>query len=341
MSDAPAVLVTGAAGYLGQRIADRYRTTTDLDVIPHTRATGDLAGDEPYAAISDRDRRRIVVIVHAAAVTRFNVDAETADRVNVRGTARTVEFARECPALERFALLSTVYASGLQSGRIDEALGTPSAGFANHYERSKAEAEAVVATSGVPWQVLRVATAVADDDGGGVTQYNAFHTTLRLCFYGLLSVLPGRATTPLYLVTRDFVAGAVPVITARGAAGVYHVCHERATGPTLGDAVELAFEVFGRNDEFRRKGVLPPLLADAESFDLMAEGIETFGGEVVSQAMRTVSLFGPQLYVDKDVDNSRLRALLDGYAPPDHRDLLRRVVAHLVETRWGRRVTAA
>jgi nucleoside-diphosphate-sugar epimerase len=340
MPERPTVLVTGAAGYLGRRITDACRAS-GYDVIAHTRASGDLATADAFAAVADRDRARIGAIVHSAAVTRFNVDAETADRVNVGGTKRVIEFAQECPALEQVTLLSTVYASGLQTGRVPETLVASDRGFANHYERSKWEAESVVAASGLPWQVVRVATAIADDDTGAVTQYNAFHTTLRLCFYGLLSVLPGRADTPLYLVTGEFATAAVLAVLGGRESGVYHACHERAACATLGQAIEIAFEVFAADDEFRRKGILPPLLADEESFGVMAEGIETFGGEVVSQAMRTVSPFGPQLYVDKDVENARLRSVLDGYRAPDSRELLRAVVTNLVATRWGRRVAVA
>jgi nucleoside-diphosphate-sugar epimerase len=338
MVDRRAVLITGGAGSLGRRIAEQYRATTDLDVVLHTRSEGDLTSDEPFEAISAADRDRVVQIVHSAAVTRFNVDAETADRVNVDGTRRVVEFARTCPGLERLALLSTVYASGLRSGPVAEMVLDGSAGFANHYERSKWEAEQVVAESGLPWQVLRIATIVADDERGGVTQYNAFHTTLRLCFYGLLSVLPGKASTPLYLVTGDFVAEAVADLVSRGEPGVHHLCHRREESTTLGEAIATAFEVFAQDDEFARKGILPPLLADEESFGIMAAGIETFGGEVVSQAMRTVSPFGPQLYIDKDIENANLRAARNDYRAPDARVLVRRVACQLVDTRWGRHV---
>lgn len=341
MGERAAVLITGAGGYLGKRIAERYRSTTDLDVLAHTRADGDLTSANPFAGVSRRDRGRIVQIVHSAAVTRFNVDADTADRVNVEGTRRVVEFARDCPRLARFALLSTVYASGLTRGPIEEVVLDGEDGFANEYERSKWEAERLVSESDLPWQILRVATVVADDERGGVTQYNAFHTTLRLCFYGLLSVLPGAATTPLYLVTGDFVAEAVPDLVSSGDPGVHHLCHRREECTTLGEAINTAFEVFAEDDEFRRKGILPPLLADEESFDVMSAGIEAFGGEVVSQAMRTVSPFGPQLYIDKDIANANLRGARNDYRAPEPRVLVRRVVQQLLETRWGRRVVVA
>lgn len=336
----PVVLVTGAAGYLGRRIVEQCQADGSWDVVAHTRATGDLCDPQPFARLPADVRARIRHIVHSAAVTRFNVDAATADAVNVEGTRRVVDVARACPNLERLALISTVYASGLRSGAVPEERLDDSAGFANHYERSKWEAEEVVAASGVPWTIARVATVIADADDGAVGQHNAFHTTLRLWFYGLLSVLPGKPATPLYLVTGDFVAGHVRAILGADP-GVYHLSHTRAESLTLGDALAIAAGVFEEDAEFRRKRILPPLLADAESFGLMAEGIATFGGEVVSQAMGTVSPFGAQLYIDKDIENGHLRAAVDRYEAPDAPALLANVVRFLVATRWGRRDAVA
>ena len=81
-------------------------------------AWGDLGADEPFAGVEPRRIRRIV---HSAAVTRFNVDEETARRVNIEGTARLLGFAKRCENLESFGFLSTIYASGLRAGPIAEA----------------------------------------------------------------------------------------------------------------------------------------------------------------------------------------------------------------------------
>jgi nucleoside-diphosphate-sugar epimerase len=129
-----AVLITGADGYLGRRIArrlrdagmplllwvratsgaelERKRAALDAELSEPRRdgmdtdsagtgpcgaasaairfASGDLAATEPFDGI-DPDSVRL--IVHTAAVTRFNVDEETARRVNVDGTAKLLRFA--------------------------------------------------------------------------------------------------------------------------------------------------------------------------------------------------------------------------------------------------------
>lgn len=355
----PVVLVTGAGGYLGHRVGRCFLATGDHDVVLGVRTEAarhamteefalggkavrvvmaDLTADDPFDVIDDALAHRITCIVHTAAVTRFNVERELARKVNVGGTAAVLELARRCPRLERLAQLSTVYATGLRGGRIVEEPDDGSAGFANAYEWSKWAAEQlVVSEAGLPWSVLRVATVVADDERGVVTQHNAFHETLKLCFYGLLSLLPGRGDTPLYFVSGDAVTNAVVRLCDPACeGGVYHVAPERPAAVTLDEVLDLAFTRFEEDEEFRRKRILRPLLADRESFELLMDGVASFAGSVLNQALANVVPFARQLYVDKVIDNRRLRAALADDRAADPSALVAATVDHLVEHRWGR-----
>lgn len=355
----PVVLITGGGGYLGRRLGRRFLDQGDHDVVLTVRSdvardalandfglwagaasvvVADLAGDHPFDQMDDGLVRRITRIVHTAAVTRFNVEQDVARRVNVDGTAHVLALARRCPELERLAQLSTVYATGLREGVIAEEPDDGSAGFANAYEWSKWAAEQlVVAEDALPWSVLRVATVVADDESGAVTQYNAFHETLKLCFYGLLSLLPGRGETPLYLVTGDAVVDAAARLSDPGCpGGIYHLAPERPDAITLDQVLELVFARFEEVEVFRHKRILRPLLADAESFELLVGGITSFAGSVVNQALANVVPFAHQLYVTKELDNRRLLAALPDYRAPDPSALVANTVDHLVEHRWGR-----
>lgn len=330
-----AVLITGAGGYVGSLVAERYRAAGE-EVVAHGRATGDLAAGDPFAGV---DPGPITRVVHSGALTRFDVGREEARAVNVEGTRKLLAFARRCPRLESLGVVSTVYATGLRAGAIAERLYDDGPGFANEYEWSKWEAEQLVANEAgdLPWRVLRVATIVADDGSGRVTQHNAFHETLKLWFHGLLPLVPGDAATPLYLVTGDFVSSAIVALVDDGtAAGVYHLAHTQTCA--LGEMVDVVAAAFDEVESFRRRRVLPPLLGDRETFDLLASGVEAFGGGLVRQSLQSVVPFARQLFVAKEVDNRRLRAALgDRYQAPDPADLVRRVCARLVETKWGRR----
>jgi nucleoside-diphosphate-sugar epimerase len=352
------VVITGGDGYLGREVALRYLCSTDLEVVLAVRAShaaelaakraslgplagrvrpvaADLAGDDPLAGV---DRRAVSHLVHAGAVTRFNVDRETARRVNLEGTVKVLEFAERCPRLERVSVLSTLYSGGLRPGPLPESPIDADCAFANHYEWSKHEAErAVVERFGaLPWQLVRVATVISHDERGVVEQFNAFHNTLKLYYYGMLSLLPGDPCTPLYFVTGRFAADAVVSLATAAEGGVFHVSHPYEYAVTLEELIDVAFERFERDESFRRRRVLRPVYADRAAFEIFAGGVGAFAGEAVAQAVASVTPFAPQLYVHKQVATDRLRAALGEPAPPGPAELARRTCDFLVTTRWGR-----
>jgi nucleoside-diphosphate-sugar epimerase len=355
------VLVTGADGYLGFRLAARLmtrgtslclwvRASTEEERARKTAALsatlglpnpevelrfGDLSHDSPFDGV---DPSSISAIVHGAAVTRFNVDSATAQAVNVDGAVKLFRFAERCENLERLLLLSTVYASGLAAGVIPEA-PLPEAGFANEYERSKwkAEAELVRGFDRLPWLTLRVATVLADNHAGEVTQHNAVHNTLQLLYYGFISTLPGSPATPVYLVTGDFVVDSISAALDRGEPRrVYHVAHRRDQSLRLGELVDLAFETFREDPQFRRKSAIKPLYVDRGSFDLLRDALSGFAGGAVNQAIGSVAPFAAQLFIDKDVRNENLLSLLGGDPAGDAAALARETCRTLLRTRFGR-----
>ncbi len=362
------VLITGANGYLGMRLARRYLDATDAQLLLWVHAGsreelqgktqaldrhlggaggrvsyawGDLTDAHPFRSI---DPEGIDAIIHAAAVTRFNVDEETARTVNVEGTAKLLELAEGCRSLKALGLLSTVYSSGLKPGAIEEVPLDGAEGFANFYEWSKWESERLLLARSdrLPWRIFRIATIIADDDTGRVTQMNAFHNTLRLFYYGLLSVMPGKPETPLYFVTGDFVSDALFALMQRSADHqVYHVAHTQADTISLEALVELAFEAFNRQENFRSKRILKPVYCDAESFDLVVEGISRLGAEVIGQAVSSVAPFSRQLFISKEIRNDNLVSAYDRYRAPDGRLLIRKTCDYLVRTKWGREAAHA
>jgi len=357
------VLITGGDGYVGRSLARKYLESTDDEVLVWMRASdereyvgkreklapllagfegrvtylsGDLREDEPFHSVNPE---RLRGIIHTAAVTRFNVDEATARAVNVEGTEKLLRFASGCPALEHLDLLGTVYASGLREGKIDEAALDDKEGFANHYERSKWAAEQLLFEryGHLPWRIFRVATIIADDESGSVIQYNAFHNTLKLFYYALLSLLPGKPETPLYFVTGRFVTDSIFGLANRAPTrSIYHVAHRVEESITLGQLIDVAFETFNRDPDFESRRVLKPLFCDAGAFDLLVEGVNSFGGSIVNQALSSVSPFGRQLFIRKEVQNGHLVSELEAYRSPDALRLIRNTCEYLARTRWGR-----
>ncbi len=241
-------------------------------------------------------------------------------------------------------MLRSSRSSGLASGPLHKVQTDGAAGFTNFYESSKHEAEQLLfdGREDLPWRIFRIATVIADDDSGQVSQFNAFHNTLRLLHSGLLSLVPGEPETPLYFVTGDFVADAVFALMQHPAdQTVYHVAHPKAASITLGEMMDLAFETFGQEEAFRVKRILRPVYCDAEAFNLLAEGIVQQGAGVLGQAVTSIAPFARQLFVSKDVRNDNLVAAYERYRAPDTPRLVRATCEYLVRSKWGREATHA
>lgn len=358
------VLITGAGGYLGLRLCKRFLKETDLVLrlcVNARDASGleaksnvitqelgenrnrikfsavDLSADAPFQSL---DPSNIIHIVHSAALTRFNLESELADLVNVKGAEKVFQLAKRCPRLRNLSVLSTVYAAGLMTGIVKEDVIDGKSGFANHYERSKWQAETnlVERYGDLPWNILRIATVIADDRSGKVTQQNAVHNTLKLFYYGLLSLFPGDPETPLYLVTGDFVEDACFAISqSTHQKQIFHVCHQLSESIKLADFIDIVFKKFENFADFKNRRVLRPLWSDAESFDLLVEGVNSLNDVgIVNQAVSSVAPFARQLFAAKDFHNDNLRSVYGSYAAPDPVKLVENTADYLASSRWGR-----
>jgi nucleoside-diphosphate-sugar epimerase len=364
------ILITGGDGYLGRRIAARLLAGTSDRLVLTVHSAGeadlsarraalrrefapaglasqrarvlhaDLAADDPFAAV---DPAGITGIVHTAARTAFTIDQQLARQVNIGGTERLAAFARRCPGLERLLVLSTLFSAGRQTGTVAEAPHAGPRGFVNYYEWSKYEAERHLfgACADLPLCVARVATVIAADDSGSVTQYNVFHNTLKLFFYGLLSLMPGDPATRLYLTTASFTAGAaVRLLAPEVPAGVYHLSPAPAETVTLGEAIDIVFTAFESDAGFRRRRLLRPGLCDLESFRYLAQATQGLSASPLAQAAGSVTPFAEQMFLPKEFENRRLRAAWPQYPGTDPAALITAVSEQLVATRWGREIPA-
>ena len=353
-----ATLITGADGHIGQALAHWLLENGDDQLLLYVRAEseteriaknnrlgelaldprcrviyGDVRKSDPFAQIS---RDRITHILHCAAVTNFGVDQETARAVNIEGTKKLADFAAGCPDLQRLGFVSSIYAAGLRDGDIAEELFDNSAAFANHYEWSKWEAEQILyECSPLPWQIFRVATILSEDMSGVVVQKNVIHNTLRLLYYGLLSVIPGHAETRMYMTTTEFVVNAIGrLIYQADEHTIFNISNGGDDAMTLGAFADSVYTAFLRDARFAKQGILKPLFCDQDAFRTLVKGMNQFGG-AMSQAILSVAPFAAQLYSDKNVQIDALTQALGDQLPPDMNLLMDAVSDHLVATRWG------
>lgn len=121
-----------------------------------------VAGDVslPQFGLPDDDyeeiRREVDIIIHSAAETSF-IRAADCRRTNIAGAENLVEFTRAGARQPRLVCLSTAYVSGaITDACISEEAGwRPGNEHHNEYTRSKAVAEELVRSSGLPVLVVR------------------------------------------------------------------------------------------------------------------------------------------------------------------------------------------
>jgi NADH dehydrogenase len=152
------VLVAGATGYLGRRLIPRLLASGRIvralvrggaaraARLPHLAGCEIAAGDLADAASCRRAAEGVDTVIHLVGIIRETGGA-TFESVHVGGTVALVQAARHAGA-RRFLYVSAI-------GARDEA---PTA-----YWRTKAEAERIVASSGLTWLVLRPSLVLAKD----------------------------------------------------------------------------------------------------------------------------------------------------------------------------------
>ena len=101
---------------------------------------------------------------------------------------------------------------------------------------------------------------------------------------------------------------------------------------SLGDLLDRVYDAFMRDERFAKHGVLKPLFCDWESFETLAQSIDSFGG-AMSQSLQSIFPFARQLFSDKDIQVSTQDVC---GSTADIGSLVDATCDYLTATRWGR-----
>lgn len=192
-------------------------------------------------------------IFHLAAVYDLMVQRPVAVRINVDGTRNMLDFAEECPQLERFQYVSTCYVSGRYAGIYRESDLEVGQDFNNYYEETKFLAEVEVQArmeAGLPATIYRPSVVVGDSETGATQKYDGPYFVIRwLLRQPQLAVLPvvGDPTAVrVNLVPRDFVIDAIAHLSGRSksAGEVYQLADPKPL--TVDELIDLVGEATGR-----------------------------------------------------------------------------------------------
>src|SRR5262249_25865946 len=179
MSSRPATVITGVTGCIGSLVAQKLLADSNahllLPIRPHHRpesVIARLARDLPSAQIAARVTfiplpPAVAVAGLAAKLRQWQVDEfihcagcvdyfhrENLAKGNPELTGAFVELARML-SVRRFVFISTAFSSGYRDGLVLETLHDDTKDDPTEYTRSKREAEAIVAGSGLPYLIIR------------------------------------------------------------------------------------------------------------------------------------------------------------------------------------------
>lgn len=351
----PSIFITGASGLLGGLLLRRYerqnvrlhalRHQRDVSAGTHTDAvpgdiTAPLLGLSPSAY--DELAGEVTAILHCAAETNFNRPLAESRRVNVEGARNILRFAQHCRRLERVAVVSTAYVAGKRIGPVRETELQHRRGFVNSYERSKYEMECLLrsAMRTVPISVYRLSTIIGHSSTGRVVQFNAFHQALRLYARGLLPLVPGEPDALVDLISSDYAAAAAFHLFEHAfeAGAAYHIVAGDSSSVRLADLLSIAERAFEeRNGDWRRRAVSPAPLVSLETFRLFSEATSRTDNPFLTDILRSMNTFAPQLCYPKSFDAARARGALEpeGIRPADSGELAERVIRHCMRTNWS------
>lgn len=368
-----AMLLTGATGFVGGEAIKRYLDRApDLHIVAMIRAVdedrlskrvdkllktqfGDSAdlvrdrftfvrGDllKEGLGLSDKDRAMIVSecdsVLHCAASVDFGATLEFSREYNVDGTRRMLELCEQMN-LRRLDYVSTAYVSGNRSDVCKEdELSCRGLGWANFYEQSKFESEALVRSfreQGHPVSIYRPSTVVGDSNTGETPNFNVLYWPLRVFARGWWNLMIGYESTPVDVVPVNYVADCIVNLSLKGdstigrnyhlAAGPDKICHIRDLATHASKWFKQPYPTFVTPEDFE-KNIRPKM--DAEATPALRMLINQ--GKVYMPYFVRSPLF----------DCSNVLADLEGtgtepcMAIADYFDTL---FAYCVETDWGRK----
>lgn len=236
------ILVTGAAGLIGgavvQALAGSGRAVVGLvhsnpeivgndrqpvplsafgAKVPERGAVAPLRGDirqkglglDPAALVWLQ--RHVDVVIHCAALVRFEADAAALDAVNVQGTHNVATL---FPAAH-FIHVSTAYVCGLLDDRVPETPCDPSGTFGNGYEQSKAIAEARLRALRPDACILRPSIVVGEQLTGMIRDFDTIYRAFKFIAEGRIDHVPVAPSATLNLVPIDHVVDSICDVASR------------------------------------------------------------------------------------------------------------------------------
>lgn len=228
------LLMTGAGGFLGRFILDRYlqaypeytlyllehgpflnKLRQYLDTA-HPEASerihiieGDITqpGLGIEAPLREILKAHVTAAIHLAALYHLAAPRDVLMRINVEGTRNMLDFCQALPQLERFAHVSTLAVAGTHTGTFDEHDFDVGQSFKNYYEETKFLSEKLVRERApeLPAVIFRPAVVVGHSKTGYIDKVDGPYYLLVAVSRHLQFIMPDCGTVKNNIAPVDFV----------------------------------------------------------------------------------------------------------------------------------------
>lgn len=292
------ILITGASGVVGTALIPElahHRLITLRHRNAPMEGTRQVRGDLTQPALGldldvyDNLADQVDVVIHAAAITDFTAGSGKTNDLNIEGTKRVIEFARDAGAVLHYVSTAFVGRADLTRDEVGEAAADPS-----HYLVSKRHAEQLVRDSGLQYTISRPSVVIGNSGSGEIAAFQGLHTLVGAVLRNQLPLIPLNPVDRVDFIPADFVAGALAGLVERDVrkgefwltSGAAALSAQEMLDITVATAAELGVEVAAPRmvpvdmiDRLIRPVFIDPLPdRDRRKFDDLMAMTALFGG---------------------------------------------------------------
>lgn len=297
--------------------------------------------------------RNTTKVFHSGADVSFTQTLAESRAVNVGGTSRILDFVKLAQRLGNTGVslhyVSTAYVAGDVETVVSADQLNPAGIFKNNYEKTKAEAEALVRAESHSLRsvIYRPSIIVGDSITGQTTSFNVIYVPAKYVVKGLLTAMPAHPKTPCDIVPVDYVADSVIKLSEipLASGSCFHLCSGVGREPTLMEIVEKLVATFNKYvaKELRLPNMIQSEIAALAQLSFQAamasmKHLEKFFGNRFETIMSRVLPY--LLYMNRNprFDNTSTIAALSGIMPPAPHflDYAENIFEYCLHTNWGR-----
>jgi thioester reductase-like protein len=248
------LLITGAGGFLGRFIIDRYLTEYPHTLYllehgaflqklrdhigqsyPDAESSGRVVifeGDITKEGLGLDDSTRadlqehITGVIHLAALYHLAAPRDVLMRINVDGTRNLLDFCRELPRLERFGHISTLAVAGTYEGVFADTDFDKGQTFKNYYEETKYLSEKLVREyrDTIPSVIFRPPVVVGHSKTGYIEKVDGPYYLFETIARNLHFIMPDCGPVKCHIAPVDFVTDGMVEVFEKDETATGKVC---------------------------------------------------------------------------------------------------------------------